>query len=212
MQASPQLIFNHFTNLSDLQKQHFEKLFGIYAEINQRVNLISRKDIDSFYEKHVLHSLSIAKIVSFVPGTKILDIGTGGGFPGIPLAIMFPECTFHLMDSINKKILAVKEVVETLDLQNCTAETNRCENHNKKYDFVTCRAVAPAEKIIGWTKNNIHGNNNNSLKNGWLLIKGGDLKQELKETQKKYTEYNLYDLFKTEFFETKKLIHIPFKL
>jgi len=184
--------------------------FELYKEWNEKINLISRKDIDSFYEKHFLHSLSIARYIKFEPGTSVLDIGTGGGFPGIPLAIYFPEVQFHLVDSIAKKIAVVADVAMRLKLDNVKAECIRCENLSEKYDFVTSRAVAPASELIAWNEKNISKTQQNSIKNGFLFIKGGDLKEELSVIKKNIKIVQLFEYFEEPFFaEGKKLVYIP---
>ena len=178
--SSIEIIKKYFPELTSKQVSQFEQLQPLYALWNERINVISRKDFEHFYERHVLHSLSIAKLISFAPQSEILDFGTGGGFPGIPLAIFFPEVNFHLVDSIGKKIQVVNEVLKELNLENVFAEKARVEEMKTEYDFITCRGVAEIPRLISWTKNLLKRENNNSLKNGWLLLKGGDLKEELK--------------------------------
>jgi len=209
MQA--ELIFNHFPNLSDQQKDQFNALYQLYADWNAKINVISRKDIDELYLRHVLHSLGIAKVMAFKPGTKVLDVGTGGGFPGIPLAILFPDVQFHLVDSIGKKIKVVKAVAESLGLKNVTAEQIRAEQVKDTYDFVVSRAVTRLKPFYQWVKNKIKADSSNDLNNGILYLKGGDLTEELREAKKKYTLYNLSDYFKEDFFETKKVVYVPVK-
>jgi 16S rRNA (guanine527-N7)-methyltransferase len=183
--------------------------FELYKEWNEKINLISRKDIDSFYEKHFLHSLAIAKFIQFVPRTSILDIGTGGGFPGIPLAIYFPEVQFHLVDSIAKKIGVVADVVMRLGLSNVKAECTRCETLTEKYDFVMSRAVAPAADLLFWNEKNLSKTHKNTLKNGFIFLKGGDLKDELAVVKKNIKIVQLFEYFEEPFFaEEKKLIYI----
>lgn len=203
-----QLIEHYFPNLSELQKKQFAQLGGLYSEWNEKINVISRKDMDHFYTHHVLHSLSIAKYITFSANTEILDIGTGGGFPGIPLAILFPECNFHLVDSIGKKITVVREVAKALELENVEAEKNRAEELDIKVDFVLSRAVAPMKELMGWTRKLIMPGGYNTLKNGWLLLKGGDLTQEIKESGSLAREFELKTMFSEEFFETKKLVYV----
>ncbi|MDR0660373.1 MAG: 16S rRNA (guanine(527)-N(7))-methyltransferase RsmG [Prevotellaceae bacterium] len=206
-----QEITKYFTNLTDKQLQQFVQLDELYRYWNSRINLISRKDIDQLYLHHILHSLSIAKVTSFKPNTAILDVGTGGGFPGIPLAIMFPECRFHLVDSIGKKIMVVSEVAKALALENVTAEQKRAEELNYRYDFVVSRAVTDLSTFIGWIWKKIIPNGENALPNGILYLKGGDLKEEIKATNIPRNQIEIYDLhtfFKEDFFETKKLIYI----
>ncbi len=205
---SVELIFSHFPNLSETQKEQFTKLKDLYEFWNNQINVISRKDMDSFYERHVLHSLAIAKIISFKENTSILDIGTGGGFPGIPLAILFPECNFHLVDSIGKKIKVVNEVALALNLKNVTASHERAENIKEKFDFVVSRAVTAMPDFLPWTKNKFKKQNLNSLKNGILYLKGGDLTEEMKPVKVKFKIHSIPDFFKEEFFETKKVVYV----
>ena len=172
-------ILKYFPDLTSNQIKQFSELENLYREWNEKINVISRKDIDELYTKHVLHSLAIAKIIDFKPGTKILDVGTGGGFPGIPLAILFPEVQFHLVDSIAKKILVVNEMTEALNLKNVKAETKRAEQINSKYDFIVSRAVTQMPKFVNWIKNKFENSNQNQLPNGILYLKGGDLTEEL---------------------------------
>jgi 16S rRNA (guanine527-N7)-methyltransferase len=210
MTGSEQIILKYFPNLDTQQQQRFAALRALYVEWNAQINVISRKDMDAFYTHHVLHSLAIAKVVRFFPGTQVLDIGTGGGFPGIPLAIMFPETKFHLVDSIGKKIKVVKEVAEALQLTNVVAEQKRAEELRTKYDFVISRAVAPWEEIYRWSSRLVAAKQINAIPNGWLLLKGGDLREELHSVRKRMLEYAISDFFQEEFFETKKVIYVPF--
>ncbi|SHG10030.1 16S rRNA m(7)G-527 methyltransferase [Flavobacterium segetis] len=203
-------ILKYFPNLTDIQKQQFEKLDFLYHDWNEKINVISRKDIDALYTKHILHSLGIAKIIKFEPGTYVLDVGTGGGFPGIPLAILFPETRFHLIDIIAKKIKVVQAVAEGLELKNIKAEQLRAENVKGDFDFIVSRAVTNMPDFVSWVKTKIKKNNKHELKNGILYLKGGDLTEELKDFPKA-TEYNLADFFEDEFFETKKVVHLPLK-
>jgi 16S rRNA (guanine527-N7)-methyltransferase len=203
-------ILRYFPNLTDFQKEQFEKLDFLYNDWNEKINVISRKDIDALYTKHILHSLGIAKIVKFEPGTYVLDVGTGGGFPGIPLAILFPETRFHLIDIIAKKIKVVQAVAEGLDLKNVKAEQLRAENVKGDFDFIVSRAVTNMPDFVSWVKTKIKKNNKHELKNGILYLKGGDLTEELKDFPKA-TQYDLADFFEDEFFETKKLVHVPLK-
>lgn len=206
-----EVIFNYFPNLSDQQKKQFNKLFDLYVDWNAKINVISRKDIDELYMRHVLHSLGIAKVITFKPGTQVLDVGTGGGFPGIPLAILFPKVQFHLVDSIGKKIKVVQAVAEALNLENVSAEQIRAEQLKDNYDFVVSRAVTRLKPFYQWVKNKIKTDSFNDLNNGILYLKGGDLTEELREAKKKYTRYNLSDYFKENFFETKKVVYVPVK-
>lgn len=205
-----ELILKYFPNISENQKFQFQKLESLYQDWNLKINVVSRKDIDELYLRHVLHSLGIAKIITFSDGSKILDVGTGGGFPGIPLAILFPNCTFHLVDSIAKKLKVVNEVVEGLGLTNVKTTHDRVENINDNYDFIVSRAVAAMPTFVHWTKGKILKKNNNSLKNGIIYLKGGDLNEELQD-YKSATIYNLNDYFDEDFFETKKVVHLPLK-
>lgn len=205
-----ELIFSYFPDLTELQKKQFEQLATLYKDWNEKINVISRKDIDWLYLHHVLHSLGIAKVISFKPGTKIMDVGTGGGFPGIPLAIMFPECKFHLVDSIGKKITVVREIATALGLKNVNAQQIRAEELRTKYDFVVSRAVTDLSVFVKWVENKIAPQTIfNTLENGILCLKGGDLTEELKPFKKEAIVYELKDFFKEEFFETKKVVYLP---
>ena len=204
------LIHKYFPSLTDIQLQQFEALQGLYEDWNAQINVISRKDIEALYLRHVLHSLSIAKLVQFKSDAKILDIGTGGGFPGIPLAILFPEVQFHLVDSINKKLKVVNGVVESLGLENVYTTHARAESIQGQYDFIISRAVTTMPDFVGWIKNRVAKKSVHPIKNGILYLKGGDLTEELKL----YTKATLYDLsvyFEEDFFETKKIVHLPLK-
>jgi 16S rRNA (guanine527-N7)-methyltransferase len=203
------IIEKYFPRLTDKQKQQFAQLGELYATWNAQINVISRADIDNLYEKHILHSLAIAKVVDFKDFTEILDVGTGGGFPGIPLAILYPNCQFLLVDSIGKKIKVVNEVATALGLENIKAEQIRAELVEGEFDFVVSRAVTRLLPFYGWVKGKININNYNKLKNGILYLKGGDLKEELKELGKKSRVFELSDYFTEEFFETKMVVHVP---
>ncbi|TAH42217.1 MAG: 16S rRNA (guanine(527)-N(7))-methyltransferase RsmG [Bacteroidetes bacterium] len=198
----------YFPELSALQKEQFKKLSVLYADWNQKINVISRKDMENLYVHHVLHSLGIAKVIQFEKGTRILDAGTGGGFPGIPLAILFPECTFHLVDSVGKKITVVKAIAEELGLTNLSAEKVRVEEIKDKFDFVVSRAVTSLKEMYSWTNKLIQPGGKNTLQNGMLFLKGGDLHQEIRELSRKVLTFDLNDFFKEEFFETKRVIYI----
>ena len=203
-------ILKQFPNLTQNQIQQFQKLEALYYDWNAKINVISRKDIDELYTKHVLHSLAIAKIQPFEPGTYILDVGTGGGFPGIPLAILFPETRFYLIDVILKKINVVKAVAEALELKNVKAEQIRASEVKGDYDFIVSRAVTNMPDFVSWIKDKIKKQNKHALKNGILYLKGGDLTEELKSFP--YAkEYNIADFFKDQFFETKKVVHLSLK-
>lgn len=203
-------ILKQFPNLTENQILQFKKLEVLYHDWNAKINVISRKDIDELYTKHVLHSLAIAKIQPFEPGTYILDVGTGGGFPGIPLAILFPETRFYLIDVIAKKIKVVQAVVDALELKNVKAEQIRAENVKGDYDFIVSRAVTNMPDFVSWIKDKIKKQNKHNLPNGILYLKGGDLTEELKDFPRA-TEYNIADYFKDEFFETKKVVYLPLK-
>ena len=203
-------ILKQFPDLNELQQSQFEQLYDLYQDWNAKINVISRKDIDELYTKHVLHSLAIAKIQRFEPGTYVLDVGTGGGFPGIPLAILFPETRFYLIDVIAKKIKVVQAVADALGLKNVKAEQIRAENVKVDFDFIVSRAVTNMSDFVSWVKTKIKKQHKHELKNGILYLKGGDLTEELKDFPKA-TEYNLADIFEDEFFETKKVVHLPLK-
>lgn len=205
-----EIIFENFPNLSENQKQDFRKLEELYKDWNQKINVVSRKDIDELYLRHVLHSLGIAKFITFKDGSSILDVGTGGGFPGIPLAIMFPEVHFTLVDSIGKKIKVVNEVVEGLQLTNVTTINARVEEIPGKFDFIVSRAVAAMPTFVHWIKGKIKKESIHSVRNGILYLKGGDLNDELKDYRTAEV-YNLTDYFKEDFFETKKMVYLPLK-
>ena len=203
-------ILKYFPNLTAIQIEQFQKLSDLYNDWNAKINVISRKDIDELYTKHVLHSLAIAKIQKFEPGTYVLDVGTGGGFPGIPLAILFPETRFYLIDVILKKINVVKAVADALELKNVKAEQIRAENVKGDFDFIVSRAVTNMPDFVSWIKDKIKKQHKHELKNGILYLKGGDLTEELKDFPKA-TEYNIAEFFEAEFFETKKVVHLPLK-
>ena len=203
------ILQKYFTELSENQISQFDQLENLYKEWNTQINVVSRKDIDELYLRHVLHSLGIAKVQAFEPASKILDIGTGGGFPGIPLAILFPDVNFYLVDSIGKKIKVVNEVVTALGLKNIKAEHARAENVKGEFDFIVSRAVTNMSDFAKWTKKKIRKKSNHKLKNGILYLKGGDLTEELSAFPKA-TLYNLTDFFSEEFFETKKVVYIGY--
>ena len=203
-------ILKQFPNLTENQIIQFKKLEVLYHDWNAKINVISRKDIDELYTKHVLHSLAIAKIQPFEAGSYVLDVGTGGGFPGIPLAILFPETRFYLIDVILKKINVVKAVMEALELKNVKAEQIRASEVKGDYDFIVSRAVTNMPDFVSWIKDKIKKQNKHNLTNGILYLKGGDLTEELKDFPRA-TEYNIADFFKEDFFETKKVVHLPLK-
>ena len=205
-----QLILKYFPDLSEDQIQQFQNLESLYQDWNLKINVVSRKDIDELYLRHVLHSLAIAKVIQFKPGSKVMDVGTGGGFPGIPLAIMFPETQFHLVDSIAKKLKVVDEVVEGLGLTNVKTTHTRVEEINDTYDFIVSRAVAAMPTFVHWVKGKIAKTQNHNLKNGILYLKGGDLSEELKD-YRTATIYDLTEFYSEPFFETKKVVHLPMK-
>lgn len=204
------IILKYFPDLTEDQYSKFEKLQELYKDWNLKINVVSRKDIDELYIRHVLHSLGIAKVQEFNPGTSILDVGTGGGFPGIPLAILFPETNFHLVDSIGKKIKVVEEVVSGLQLTNVKATNDRVENITGEYDFIVSRAVAQMETFVRWVKTKTKKSDAHDLKNGILYLKGGDLSQEL-ESFPKAKVYPLSSFYDESFFETKCVVHLPLK-
>lgn len=204
-----EIIYKYFPDLTDHQKSQIDQLYKLYEDWNAKINVVSRKDIDQLYERHVLHSLAIAKFISFTPESHILDVGTGGGFPGIPLAILFPECHFHLVDSIGKKITVVKEVANAIGLKNLTAEHQRMEKVKGTFDFVVSRAVAQTKQLFIWAHQKVSKEDRNDIDNGMILLKGGDLKQEMKEFGRRYVEKDLSEYFVEEFFETKKIIYVP---
>lgn len=204
-----ELINKYFPDLTADQRDKFGQMEELYQFWNARVNVISRQDIDTLYERHILHSLGIAKVLDFKSGTSILDVGTGGGFPGIPLAILFPKAQFHLVDSIGKKIRVVQEIADALKLTNVKAEQIRAEKLDDSYEFVVSRAVTRITPFVGWVKKNISKNSFHSLRNGILYLKGGDLTEELSELNQKSRIYELSDFFEEEFFQTKKVLYVP---
>ncbi|MCK8480584.1 16S rRNA (guanine(527)-N(7))-methyltransferase RsmG [Psychroserpens algicola] len=205
-----EFVQHYFPDLTENQILQFKKLEDLYKDWNLKINVVSRKDIDELYLRHVLHSLGIAKVMRFQPNSNILDVGTGGGFPGIPLAILHPECQFHLVDSIAKKLKVVNEVVEGLGLTNVKTTHSRVEDIDEQFDFIVSRAVAAMPTFVHWVKGKIAKKQNHTLKNGILYLKGGDLTEEL-DSYKTATIYNLSDYFNDPFFETKKVVHLPLK-
>lgn len=204
-----QKIFTYFPDLSDRQRKQFEQLGPLYREWNERINVVSRKDMDNLYTNHVLHALGIAKVCSFLPGSEVLDVGTGGGFPGIPLAILFPEVRFHLVDSIGKKITVVTEVAQSIGLENVRAETIRAEKCTGSYDFIVSRAVTRMKEFHQWIHRRCKSVSRHELANGILYLKGGDLDEEMQELKRPYALYDLINWFPEPFFETKKVVYVP---
>ncbi len=205
-----ELIQKYFPQLTEEQTRQFAALYDLYTDWNSKINVISRKDITNLYEHHVLHSLGIARIIRFTPGTRIMDLGTGGGFPGIPLAILFPEVQFHLVDSIGKKIKVASEVAAAIGLQNVTFRHCRAEEEKQKFDFVVSRAVMPLTDLLKIIRKNIEvKNQHNILPNGLICLKGGELEKEVLPVRHKTTFFDLKDEFSEEFFETKKVVHVP---
>jgi len=202
------LLLKYFPSITAQQLQQFNRLPDLYNFWNSQINVISRKDIDQLFERHVLHSLGIAKVISFLPGEKVLDVGTGGGFPGIPLAILFPDTQFYLVDSIGKKIKVVQEVAKALGLKNVTAAHQRAEQVNEKFDFVISRAVTRLKEFYPWVKGKFNKQSKNILPNGILYLKGGDLAEEIAESGLTVQQFHLKDYFEEEFFETKQVIFV----
>lgn len=202
-------IIKYFPELSQRQREQFAAMVPLYEDWNSKINLISRKDMDNFVEHHVLHSLAIAKVQPFKSMSEILDVGTGGGFPGIPLAIMFPDARFYLIDSIGKKIKVVQDVIEKLELKNCRAEQIRAEQVDGDFDFIVSRAVTALPEFVGWVRGKVSKTNYHKLRNGILYLKGGDLEEELRSLKRHPRIYEIGDFFEEEFFETKKVIYLP---
>jgi len=203
-----ELIQKYFPELTADQSEKFMKIESLYIEWNSRINVISRKDMEHFYERHVLHSLGISKVMQFQPGAQVMDVGTGGGFPGIPLAILFPETQFLLVDSIGKKIKVVQEVSDSAGITNVEAIQARAEDVKKKFDFMVSRAVTTLPDFIGWVETKIKKESRHELKNGILYLKGGDLTAELSLLKNRHQVFNLCDYFEEDFFETKKVVHV----
>lgn len=203
-----ELILKYFPDLTEEQKRQFAALHDLYTDWNSKINVISRKDIENLYEHHVLHSLGIAKVIRFKPGTKVMDLGTGGGFPGIPLAILFPEVQFHLVDSIGKKVRVATEIAGSIGLKNVTTRHARAEEEKQLFDFVVSRAVMPLTDLLKIIRKNISPKQQNALPNGLICLKGGELEKETMPVKNKTTMWNLKEFFGEEFFETKKVVYV----
>ena len=203
-----ELILKYFPDLTEEQKRQFAALYDLYTDWNSKINVISRKDIENLYEHHVLHSLGIAKVIRFKPGTKVMDLGTGGGFPGIPLAILFPEVQFHLVDSIGKKVRLATEIAGSIGLKNVTTRHARAEEEKQLFDFVVSRAVMPLTDLLKIIRKNISPKQQNALPNGLICLKGGELERETMPVKNKTTMWNLKEFFGEEFFETKKVVYV----
>ena len=203
-----ELILKYFPDLTEEQKRQFAALYDLYTDWNSKINVISRKDIENLYEHHVLHSLGIAKVIRFKPGTKVMDLGTGGGFPGIPLAILFPEVQFHLVDSIGKKVRVATEIAGSIGLKNVTTRHARAEEEKQLFDFVVSRAVMPRTDLLKIIRKNISPKQQNALPNGLICLKGGELERETMPVKNKTTMWNLKEFFGEEFFETKKVVYV----
>lgn len=203
-----ELILKYFPDLTEEQKRQFAALYDLYTDWNSKINVISRKDIENLYEHHVLHSLGIAKVIRFKPGTKVMDLGTGGGFPGIPLAILFPEVQFHLVDSIGKKVRVATEIAGSIGLKNVTTRHARAEEEKQLFDFVVSRAVMPLTDLLKIIRKNISPKQQNTLPNGLICLKGGELEKETMPVKNKTTMWNLKEFFGEEFFETKKVVYV----
>ena len=203
-----EIIQKYFPELTDTQKEQFMALYDLYTDWNSKINVISRKDITNLYEHHVLHSLGIAKVINFRPGTEIMDLGTGGGFPGIPLAIMFPDTHFHLVDSIGKKVKVATEIASAIGLKNVTTRHCRAEEEKQLFDFVVSRAVMPLTDLLKIIRKNIRKEQNNALPNGLICLKGGELQNEVLPVKHQTVMYDLKDYFEEKFFETKKVVYV----
>ena len=203
-----ELILKYFPNLTEEQKKQFAALYDLYIDWNSKINVISRKDIENLYPHHVLHSLGIARVINFKPGTHVMDLGTGGGFPGIPLAILFPETKFHLVDSIRKKVRVAQEVATAIGLKNVTFKHARAQEEKQEFDFVVSRAVMPLQDLVDIIRKNISKNQQNALPNGLICLKGGELEKATMPVKNRTTIWDLKDEFEEEFFETKKVVYV----
>lgn len=204
-------ILKYFPELTDIQKNQFKSLYNLYIEWNEKINVISRKDIENLYEHHVLHSLAIAQVINFKPQSEILDVGTGGGFPGVPLAILFPACRFTLIDSIGKKIRVANEISTAIGLQNIVFKHERIQEEKAKFDFIVSRAVMPLEDLVKLVTKNIQKTQKNALPNGLICLKGGELHHEILPYKNIASSYEISEYFKEEFFKTKKVVYVPLK-
>jgi 16S rRNA (guanine527-N7)-methyltransferase len=204
-------ILKYFPELTDIQKNQFKSLYNLYIEWNEKINVISRKDIENLYEHHVLHSLAIAQIINFKPQSEILDVGTGGGFPGVPLAILFPACRFTLIDSIGKKIRVANEISNAIGLQNIVFKHERIQEEKAKFDFIVSRAVMPLEDLVKLVAKNVQKTQKNALPNGLICLKGGELHHEILPYKNIASSYEISDYFKEEYFKTKKVVYVPLK-
>ena len=204
-------ILKYFPELTDIQKNQFKSLYNLYIEWNEKINVISRKDIENLYEHHVLHSLAIAQVINFKPQSEILDVGTGGGFPGVPLAILFPACRFTLIDSIGKKIRVANEISNAIGLQNIVFKHERIQEEKAKFDFIVSRAVMPLEDLVKLVTKNVQKTQKNALPNGLICLKGGELHHEILPYKNIASSYDINDFFKEEYFNTKKVVYVPLK-
>jgi len=205
------LILKYFPELTEIQQNQFKSLYNLYIEWNEKINVISRKDIENLYEYHVLHSLAIAQIINFKPQSEILDVGTGGGFPGLPLAILFPACRFTLIDSIGKKIRVANEISTAIRLQNIVFKHERIQDEKAKFDFIVSRAVMPLEDLVKLVTKNVQKTQKNALPNGLICLKGGELHHEILPYKNIASSYEISDYFKEEYFKTKKIVYVPLK-
>lgn len=208
MSSGAEIVYKYFDNITPTQKDRFNEMLSLYQYWNEKINLISRKDFSNFYLRHVLHSLALTRVISFAQNTRIIDVGTGGGFPGIPLAIMFSDAEFVLIDSVAKKVRAVSEIAAALSLKNVITHCGRAEAYTDQCHFITARALAPAVQIIKWTKHLFSQDNFNTLPNGWLMLKGGCLDDELRSVKSDVTLYSIYDFFQEDYFREKWVVYV----